>query len=66
VALIVDDATKSMAKADDKTRPVRMKILAEAIKVQALLASKLRLATQSRVDPRALSRKRLKSRSVVL
>jgi hypothetical protein len=57
VTLIVDGAAKALDKATEKTRPTRMKTLDQGIKMQALLASKLRLTTQARVDPKALTRK---------
>ena len=52
VTLICDQAIKALAKANDKTRPTRMKMLDQGIKMQALLATKLRLATMSRIGPR--------------
>ena len=48
VTLVCDQAIKALAKANDKTRPTRMKMLDQGIKMQALLATKLRLATMSR------------------
>ena len=56
VTLVCDHAVKALAKADDKTRPMRMKMLDQAIKMQALLATKLRLATLSRLGPRTAGR----------
>ena len=56
VTLVCDHAAKALAKATDKNRPARMKMLDQAIKMQALLASKLRLATQSRIAPRTVGR----------
>lgn len=56
ITLVCDDAAKSLAKATEKTRPIRMKILDQAVKMQALLASKLRLAPQARVSGRSLAR----------
>jgi hypothetical protein len=56
VTLICDDAAKALAKATDKNRPTRMKIMDQAVKAQALLASKLRLAPQSRIGPRTAGR----------
>jgi hypothetical protein len=56
VTLVCDQAVKALAKANDKTRPTRMKILDQAVKMQALLATKLRLATMSRIGPRTAGR----------
>ena len=56
VTLICDDAAKALSKATDKNRPTRMKIMDQAVKAQALLASKLRLAPQSRIGPRTAGR----------
>ena len=56
VTLVCDDAAKALAKANDKNRPTRMKIMDQAVKAQALLASKLRLAPQSRISPRTVGR----------
>jgi hypothetical protein len=56
VTLVCDNAAKALAKANDKNRPTRMKMLDQAVKMQALLASKLRLATQSRIAPRTVGR----------
>ena len=55
VTLICDDAAKALAKANDKNRPTRMKIMDQAVKAQA--ASKLRLAPQSRIGPRTAGRR---------
>ena len=57
VTLICDDAAKALAKANDKNRPTRMKIMDQAVKAQALLAIKLRLAPQSRIGPRTAGRR---------
>jgi hypothetical protein len=56
VTLVCDHAVKALAKANDKTRATRMKMLDQAIKMQALLATKLRLATLSRLGPRTAGR----------
>jgi hypothetical protein len=63
VTLVVDHAAKNLSKASDKTRPARMKVLDQAIKMQALLASKLRLTPQARVDSKVLARKHLAHRN---
>jgi hypothetical protein len=44
VTLVCDQASKALAKANDKTRSMRMKILEQAVKAQAMLVTKLRLA----------------------
>ena len=56
VTLVCDQAVKALAKANDKNRPTRMKMLDQAVKMQALLATKLRLATMSRIGPRTAGR----------
>jgi hypothetical protein len=56
VTLVCEQAAKALAKANDKTRPTRMKMLDQAVKMQALLATKLRLATLSRLGPRTAGR----------
>ena len=56
VTLLVEGAARAAAKANDKTRQARFKMLDQAVKMQALLASKLRLATQSRIAPRTVCR----------
>ena len=56
VTLVCEQAVKALAKANDKTRPTLMKMLDQAVKMQALLATKLRLATLSRLGPRTAGR----------
>jgi hypothetical protein len=57
VTLVCDHAVKALAKANDKNRPTRMKMLDQAVKMQALLATKLRLATMSGLGPRTVARR---------
>jgi hypothetical protein len=54
--LIVDRAMKDLEKSKLKERPARMKSLDQAIKMQSLLATKLRLTVQARADQRKLLR----------
>jgi len=56
VTKLAGRAARAAAKANDKTRQARFKMLDQAVKMQALLASKLRLATQSRIAPRTAGR----------
>jgi len=50
VTALLQDATKAAARASDKTRPARIKTLAELSKIQAALCTKLRLTPQSRMS----------------
>jgi hypothetical protein len=59
VTLIVDRAMKDLEESKPKDRPMRMKSLDQAIKMQSLLATKLRLTTQARADVKKLARAHL-------
>jgi hypothetical protein len=63
VTLIIDAATKDLAKSKPKDRAACMKALDQAIKSQCLLATKLRLTPLSRVDPKKLSRQHVAQRT---
>ena len=50
VTTLLEDAAKAASKANDETRVQKVKALAELAKLQGSLASKLRLAPQSRTN----------------
>jgi hypothetical protein len=50
VTALLQDATTAAGKANDKTRPAKIKTLSELCKIQAALCTKLRLTPQSRVS----------------
>lgn len=50
VTVLLEDAAKAASKANDETRVQKVKALAELAKLQGSLASKLRLAPQSRTN----------------
>jgi phage terminase small subunit len=50
VTSLLEDAAKAASKANDETRVQKVKALAELAKLQGSLASKLRLAPQSRTN----------------
>ena len=56
VTVLLEGAAAAAAKANNETRPVKIKMLDQLVKCQALLASKLRLAPQSRIGPRTAGR----------
>ena len=63
VTALLEGAAKAAARANDKTRQVKFKMLAELAKTQALLATKLRLATQSRITTCTAGRQHATHRS---
>jgi hypothetical protein len=50
ITALLEDAAAQARKADDKTRQIKFKMLSELCKTQAVLATKLRLAPQSRIS----------------
>jgi hypothetical protein len=50
ITALLEGAAATARKADDKTRQIKFKMLSELAKTQSLLATKLRLAPQSRIS----------------
>jgi hypothetical protein len=56
VTALIEDAAKAAAQATDSDRQAKYKTLAELAKTQSVLATKLRLAPQSRISPATAAR----------
>jgi hypothetical protein len=50
ITALIAGAARAAAKADEKTKQIKYKMLAELVKTQCVLATKLRLAPQSRIS----------------
>jgi hypothetical protein len=56
ITALLEGAAATARKADDKTRQVKFKMLAELAKTQSLIATKLRLVPSARIGPRTAGR----------
>ena len=56
ITALLEDAAATARKADEKTRQIKFKMLAELAKTQSLIATKLRLVPSSRIGPRTAGR----------